>query len=183
MNNLSRSGSRSQGSMAKGWLRKKLVAVHCWRVTREGQRHVGWLLGERATRGQPEERKYDGSNLPATVEELAGYAQRRYAAEPCHEEAKGEVGWAHDQGRLGRASTGRRSRSCWPTALLSGWSCANGADREAEVALATRFPPRPDRRRQTLPAIHREVARWLRHQAVQWWVTTDRFIELCSRRF
>jgi hypothetical protein len=85
MNNLSRSGSRSQGSMAKGWLRKKLVAVHCWRVTREGQRHVGWLLGERATRGQPEERKYDGSNLPATVEELAGYAQRRYAAEPCHE--------------------------------------------------------------------------------------------------
>jgi hypothetical protein len=31
--------------------------------------------------------------------------------------------------------------------------------------------------------VHREVARWLRHQAVLWWVTTNRFMELCSRRF
>jgi DDE superfamily endonuclease len=58
----------------KGWLRKKCVAVRCWGVTREGQRQVGWLLGERATRGQPEERKYYWSHLSAsaTVEELAG---------------------------------------------------------------------------------------------------------------
>jgi hypothetical protein len=34
-----------------------------------------------------------------------------------------------------------------------------------------------------LPAVHREVARWLRHQAVQWWVATDRCIERGSRRF
>jgi SRSO17 transposase len=86
----------------KGWLRKKFVAVRCWRVTTEGRRHVGWLLGERATRGQPEERKYYWSNLPAsaTVEELAGYAHRRYAVEQFHEEAKGELGWAQYQGRL-----------------------------------------------------------------------------------
>jgi SRSO17 transposase len=86
----------------KGWLRKKFVAMRCWRVTREGQRHVGWLLGERATRGQPEERKYYWSNLPvsAPVEALAGYAHRRYAVEQFHEEAKGEVGWDQYQGRL-----------------------------------------------------------------------------------
>ena len=86
----------------KGWLRKKFVAVRCWRVTREGHRHVGWLLGERATRGQPEERKYYWSNLPAsaTVDELAGYAHRRYAVEQFHAEAKGEVGWDQYQGRL-----------------------------------------------------------------------------------
>jgi SRSO17 transposase len=86
----------------KGWLRKKVVAVRCWRVTTEGQRHVGWLLGERATRGQPEERKYYWSNLPAaaTLEELAGYAHRRHAVEQCHEEAKGELGWDQYQGRL-----------------------------------------------------------------------------------
>jgi SRSO17 transposase len=86
----------------KGWLRKKFVAVRCWRVTREGQRHVGWLLGERATRGQPEERKYYWSNLSAaaTVDELAGYAPRRHALEQFHEEAKGEVGWDQYQGRL-----------------------------------------------------------------------------------
>ena len=86
----------------KGWLRKKFVAVRCWRVTREGHRHVGWLLGERATRGQPEERKYYWSNLPAaaTVEELAGDAHRRFAVEQFHEEAKGELGRDQYQGRL-----------------------------------------------------------------------------------
>src|SRR5919204_370887 len=86
----------------KGWLRKKFVAVRCWRGTSDGPRHAGWLVGERTTRGQPEERKYYWSNLPAsaTVDELAGDAHRRYAVEPCHEEAKGELGWDQYQGRL-----------------------------------------------------------------------------------
>jgi SRSO17 transposase len=78
------------------------VAVRCWRLTSDGQRHVGWLLGERVTRGQPEERKYYWSNLPApaTLAELAGDAHRRYPIEQFHEEAKGEVGWDNYQGRL-----------------------------------------------------------------------------------
>jgi SRSO17 transposase len=86
----------------QGWLRKKFVAVRCWRITSNGRRHIGWLVGERATRSQPEERKYHWSNLPAsaTLEELAGYAHRRYAVEQFHEEAKGEVGWDQYQGRL-----------------------------------------------------------------------------------
>jgi SRSO17 transposase len=52
--------------------------------------------------GQSEERQYSWSNLPAsaTAEELAGDAPRRYAVEPFHEEATGEVGWDHYQGRL-----------------------------------------------------------------------------------
>jgi SRSO17 transposase len=63
----------------KGWLRKKCVAIRCWQVTSDGQRHVGWLLGERATRGQPEERTYHWSDLPAAtpLEALVGYAHRR----------------------------------------------------------------------------------------------------------
>jgi SRSO17 transposase len=86
----------------KGWLRQKVVALRCWRVTADGRRHVGWLVGERASRGQAEERQYHWSNLSATatLEELAGSAHRRYAVEPCHEEAKGEVGWEQYQGRL-----------------------------------------------------------------------------------
>jgi SRSO17 transposase len=86
----------------KGWLRKKFVAVRCWRVTSDGQRHGGWLVGERATRGQPDERKYYWSNLPAeaTLEELAGMAHRRHAIEQFHQEAKGELGWDQYQGRL-----------------------------------------------------------------------------------
>ena len=79
----------------KGWLRQKGMAVRCWRITSEGQRHGGWLVGERATQGQPEERKYYWSNLPAStrLEELVEYAHRRYAVEQFHEEAKGELGW------------------------------------------------------------------------------------------
>jgi SRSO17 transposase len=86
----------------KGWLRKKFMAVRCWRITSDGQRHVGWLVGERATQGQPEERKYYWSNLPAStrLEELVEYAHRRYAVEQFHEEAKGELGWDQYQGRL-----------------------------------------------------------------------------------
>src|SRR5919199_7026213 len=86
----------------KGWLRKKFVALRCWRVTSDGQRHEGWRLGERATQGQPEERKYFWSDLPAetTLEELARYAHRRHAIEQFHEEAKGELGWDQYQGRL-----------------------------------------------------------------------------------
>jgi SRSO17 transposase len=86
----------------KGWLRKKFVAVRCWRVTSDGYRHEGWLVGERATQGRPEERKYFWSNLSAetALEELAGLAHRRHAIEQCHEEAKGELGWDQYQGRL-----------------------------------------------------------------------------------
>jgi SRSO17 transposase len=40
-----------------GWLRKKCVAVRGWRVTSDGPGHEGWLVGERVTQGQPEERQ------------------------------------------------------------------------------------------------------------------------------
>jgi SRSO17 transposase len=87
----------------KGWLRKKFVAVRCWRLTSDGQRHEGWLVGERATRGQPKERTFDWSNLPpdTALDALAGYAHRRQAIEPFHEAAEGELGWDQYQGRLG----------------------------------------------------------------------------------
>jgi SRSO17 transposase len=86
----------------KGWLHKKFVAVRGWRVTSDGHGHEGWLVGERATQGQPEERKYFWSNLPSDtpLEALAGYAHRRHAIEQFHEEAKGELGWDQYQGRL-----------------------------------------------------------------------------------
>jgi len=86
----------------KGWLRKKFVAVRGWRITAEGEAHIGWLLGERAARGQPEEHKYYWSNLPAsaTLEELVHAAHRRHAIEQFHEEAKEELGWDQYQGRL-----------------------------------------------------------------------------------
>jgi hypothetical protein len=113
---------------------------------------------------------------------VAGDAQRREAVAPGHAEAQGEGGWAQEQGG-GRASTGRRSRSCGPPACGAGGSGAHGAARAGPVAPARRVPPRPARRRQTRPALPREIARWRRHPAVPWGVTTDRFIARCSRRF
>jgi len=85
-----------------GWLRQKCVAVWCWRGTRDGHRHRGWWVAERATQGPPEARKSFWSTLPAeaTLLELAGYAHRRHAIEPFHEEAQGELGWDQYQGRL-----------------------------------------------------------------------------------
>jgi SRSO17 transposase len=81
-----------QGS--QGWLRKKFVALYCWRHTRDGAVGEGWLLGERPARGQPGEYKYYWSNLPATtpLEKLVEYGHRRHAIEQFHEEAKGELG-------------------------------------------------------------------------------------------
>jgi SRSO17 transposase len=86
----------------KGWWRKKCVAGRCRRVTGEGPRQEGWLVGERATRGQPEDRKSCWSHLPGEtpLEELAGMAHRRQAIAPFPEQAKGERGWAQYQGRL-----------------------------------------------------------------------------------
>jgi SRSO17 transposase len=87
---------------SKGWLRKKFVAVRAWWITAEGDTRIGWLLGERAARAQPEEHKYYWSNLPASasLEELVDYAHRRHAIEQFHEEAKEELGWDQYQGRL-----------------------------------------------------------------------------------
>jgi SRSO17 transposase len=86
----------------KGWLRKKFVAIRAWRITAEGEAHIGWLLGERAARGQPEERKFYWSDLSAStsLEELVDYAHRRHAIEQFHEEAKEDLGWDQYQGRL-----------------------------------------------------------------------------------
>jgi len=65
------------------------------RGTRDGPRHAGWRVGERATQGPPEERQSCWSTLPpeTPLDALAGYAHRRQASEPCHEEATGELGW------------------------------------------------------------------------------------------
>ena len=51
---------------SQGWLRAKFVVVRCWRVDGDGTRHVGWLIGQRPTRGD-EEWKYFWSNFPLSA--------------------------------------------------------------------------------------------------------------------
>jgi SRSO17 transposase len=84
------------------WLRGRFVAVRCWRVTTDGQRHRGWLIGERQARGQRERWKSFWSNFgpQRPIWEMVEYAHRRHWVEQFHEEAKGELGWDQYQGRL-----------------------------------------------------------------------------------
>lgn len=84
---------------SKGWLQARCVAVRCWRVTAEGKRRIGWLIGEDASDGK---RRYYWSNFgPQTpLERMVEYAHRRHWVEQYHEEAKGLLGWDQYQGRL-----------------------------------------------------------------------------------
>src|SRR5512135_1781607 len=89
-----------QGS--DGWLRGRFVALRCWRVTADGRRRLGWLIGERPGRGQTGRAKYHWSNFgpDAWLAEMVEYAHRRHWVERYHEEAKGLLGWDQYQGRL-----------------------------------------------------------------------------------
>jgi SRSO17 transposase len=86
-----------QGS--KGWLKAKVVALRCWRVNVNGNRRIGWLIGEDASDGK---RRYYWSNFgPHTsLERMVEYAHRRHWVERFHEEAKELLGWDQYQGRL-----------------------------------------------------------------------------------
>lgn len=86
---------------SQGWLRAKFVAVRCWRVDGDGTRHVGWLIGQRPTRGDGEW-KYFWSNFPLNTPWgiMVEYTHRRYWVEQFHEEAKSLLGWDQYQGRL-----------------------------------------------------------------------------------
>ena len=86
---------------SKGWLAGRFVARRCWRVTADGTRRAGWLIGEQPG-GAAADHKYYWSNLRAraTLPTLAGYAHRRHWVEQYHEESKGLLGWDQYQGRL-----------------------------------------------------------------------------------
>jgi SRSO17 transposase len=86
---------------SQGWLRAKFVGIRCWRVDGDSTRHVGWLIGQRPTRGAGEW-KYFWSNFPLNTPlgTMVEYTHRRYWVEQFHEEAKSLLGWDQYQGRL-----------------------------------------------------------------------------------
>lgn len=86
---------------ATGWWRAKCLALRCWRVDGDGTRHVGWLLGQRPSRGQRGDWKYFWSDFPVAtpLAVMVEYAHRRHWVEQYHEEAKTELGWDQYQGR------------------------------------------------------------------------------------
>jgi SRSO17 transposase len=86
---------------SQGWLRAKFVAIRCWRVDGEGNRNIGWLLGQRPTRGDGDWDYFWSNFPPATpLATMVEYTHRRYWVEQFHEEAKSLLGWDQYQGRL-----------------------------------------------------------------------------------
>jgi len=85
-----------------GPLRGKFVALRCGRVDGDGTAHIGWLRGQRPSRGQSGERKYYWSNFPAhtPLAIMVEYAHRRCWGEQYQEEAKELLGGDQYQGRL-----------------------------------------------------------------------------------
>lgn len=86
---------------SKGEMRAKAHALRCYRADSDGRRHLGWLIGQRPSRGQRGPRKYFWSNLGPHVAlaTMLEYAHRRHWIEQYDEEAKGELGWDQFQGR------------------------------------------------------------------------------------
>jgi SRSO17 transposase len=84
---------------SKGWLGARFVAVRCWRVRADGQRRIGWLIGEDSRDGK---RRYYWSNFGPgmALAKMVEYAHRRHWVEQYHEEAKSLLGWDQYQGRL-----------------------------------------------------------------------------------
>ena len=84
---------------SQGELRAKVVALRCWRVTADGRRRIGWLIGEDASDGK---RRYCWSNFGrhTPLVRIVEYAHRRHWVERFHEEAKELLGWDQYQGRL-----------------------------------------------------------------------------------
>lgn len=86
----------------RSWLTARFIGIRCWRVDGKGQRHCGWLIGQRPASGETGDWKYFWSNFPPQVRlaQMVEYTHRRHWVEQYHEEAKGELGWDQYQGRL-----------------------------------------------------------------------------------
>ncbi len=86
----------------RGWLKARFIALRSWRVDGQGQRHFGWLIGQRPATGETGEWKYFWSNFPpqTRLTQMVEYTHRRHWVEQYHEESKGELGWDQYQGRL-----------------------------------------------------------------------------------
>lgn len=154
----------------KGKLRKKFVALRAWR-TLDGQRQqAGWLLGERPARGQTGEGRYYFSTLPLDppLKRLVELAHRRWPIERFHEDAKGLLGWDAYQGRLW---TGFHRHAVVVMLTYSFLAWREWKQRHTQPRPRGRprdpFSPRPDRRRQSLAQVHRQVVDALWEMAVE----------------
>ena len=92
---------------------------------------------------------------------------RRHWVEQYHEEAKGLLGWDQYQGRLWPGFH-RHAVSVMLAYSFLVWQEWQQRQEQARSGRPRRpFSPRPDRRRMSLPEVHRQVCDWLRLEAAK----------------
>jgi SRSO17 transposase len=151
---------------SRGWMRGRFVAVRCWRVTSSGSRRAGWLIGEDASDGK---RRYYWSNFGRDValERMVEYAHRRHWVEQYHEEAKELLGWDQYQGRLWPGFHRHAVSVMLAYSFLVWQEWRQRQERTRPGRPRRPFSPRPDRRRVSLPEVHRQISDWLRVEAAK----------------
>lgn len=154
----------------KGWLRKKFITLRAYRSLAGHPLREGWLIGERPARGQTGDWKYYFSNFPATtpLETLVGYVHHRWAIERFHQDSKNLLGWDDYQGRKwgGFHRNTTLVMLSYSFLVMKEWHKRQSAPRTRGRPRSA-FSPRPDRRRQSLATIHRQVVDMLWEMALQ----------------
>jgi len=165
-------------------LRKQFVAVRVHWATGGAQFSTshhrvstgpeGWLLGERPVPGERGDLKWYYSNLPADtpLRRLVELAHSRWPIEQFYEDAKGECGLDHYQGRrwdgvhrhlaLVMLAYSFLARQRWTPANPAGFS--------------------PSAERPSFPAVHRQVLLWLFQDVVLWLIATNQIAHFRPRR-
>jgi SRSO17 transposase len=161
----------------QGWLRAKFVAVHCWRVDGDETRHIGWLIGQRPTRGDSEW-KYFWSNFPLStpLTVMVEYTHRRYWVEQFHEEAKSLLGWDQYQGRLWHGFHRHAALVMLTYSFLVWLELRERKHVRRRGRPRGAFSPRRDRRRQSLATVHRQVVNRLLKAALHEFIRQHRFL-------
>lgn len=155
----------------KGWLKKKFVAVRAYRtVAGEGKR-LGWLIGERPGYRQRGEWKFYFSDFSADtpLEQMVRYAHHRWHIDRFYQDAKQELGWGDYQGRKWK---GFHRHAILVMLTYSFLVTLEWKHRRSIPPTRGRprhpFSPRRDRKRQSIPQIHRHVIDTLWKMAMEY---------------
>ena len=113
---------------------------------------------------------------------LVEYAHRRHWVEQYHEEAKTELGWDQYQGRRWDGFHRHAVTVMLSYSFLVWLEWRGRAQRSRRGRRRAAFSPRRDRRRRSLPEVHRRVSEWLRRSAIRELIALQLIDRYCSSK-
>ena len=126
------------------------------------------MIGERPCDDPAGEYHYYWSNFPlrTPLAKMVEYEHRRCWIEQYHEEAKGELGWDQHQGRVWESFHRHAVTVMLAYSFLVWLEFSSACRQQVPGDPAQLFPPCRDRRRLSLPEIHRAIVDWLRMEVI-----------------